>query len=255
MSRNRVITRDDQVKKIHAVLEKLDVRGKIDIKKATKRFQLIEQHSWYHGHHETEVESTLEKVFFGTELSSCKLGRAKFNINYQLGQRIYLGPTSADNDLAFLMCNQARIGNGSLVFDPFVGTGGLLIPPSSHGAIVFGCDLDMRVLNGYAVGRINKKSSYYSPEKGFETFIPKIYLSFDQYDLMRPNIMRMDSTRGGFAAHTQFDAIITDPPYGIRAMSRSMKKKEAPEEGEVKVEEEPITKEQIEMKEGEEIKV
>jgi hypothetical protein len=40
-----------------------------------------------------------------------------------------------------------------------------LIPPASHGAIVFGCDLDMRVLNGYAVGRINKKSNYYSAEK------------------------------------------------------------------------------------------
>jgi len=37
-----------------------------------------------------------------------------------------------------------------------------LIPPASNGAVVFGCDLDMRVLNGYAVGRINKKSTYYS---------------------------------------------------------------------------------------------
>ena len=36
----------------------------------------------------------------------------------------------------------------------------------------------------------------------------------------------MDSTKGGFAKHVRFDAIITDPPYGIRAMSRSMKKKD-----------------------------
>lgn len=51
--------------------------------------------------------------------------------------------------------------------DPFVGTGGLLIPPASRGAITFGSDLDIRVLNGYSVGRINKKSPYYNPEKKY----------------------------------------------------------------------------------------
>ena len=76
-----------------------------------------------------------------------------------------MGPTSTDNDLAFLMCNQANIKEGNLVFDPFVGTGGLMVPPASHGAYTFGCDLDMRVLNGYAVGRINKKSPFYEKEK------------------------------------------------------------------------------------------
>ena len=60
------------------------------------------------------------------------------------------------------MCNQALIKNGSLVLDPFVGTGGLLIPPASKGAFTFGSDLDIRVLNGYSVGRINKKSPFYS---------------------------------------------------------------------------------------------
>jgi tRNA G10 N-methylase Trm11 len=64
------------------------------------------------------------------------------------------------------------------VLDPFVGTGGLIIPPASKRAVVFGCDLDMRVLNGYAVGRINKKSKYYNAEKKFEIFTPKIILNF-----------------------------------------------------------------------------
>lgn len=66
-----------------------------------------------------------------------------------------------------MMCNQANIGPGSLVLDPFVGTGGLLIPPASMGALTFGSDLDIRVLNGYSVGRINKKSPYYAPDKKF----------------------------------------------------------------------------------------
>ena len=48
------------------------------------------------------------------------------------------------------------------MLDPFAGTGGLLIPPSHFGAFVFGSDLDIRVLKGYSVGQINKRSKYYS---------------------------------------------------------------------------------------------
>ncbi len=60
-----------------------------------------------------------------------------------------------------MMCNQALVKRGSVIIDPFVGTGGLLIPPASKGAITFGSDLDIRVINGYSVGRINKKSPHY----------------------------------------------------------------------------------------------
>lgn len=41
-----------------------------------------------------------------------------------------------------------------------------------------------------------------------------------------PNIIRIDSTSLNFREGELFDAVITDPPYGIRAMSRSMAKKE-----------------------------
>lgn len=97
-----------------------------------------------------------------------------------------------------MMCNQGNIQDGSFVIDPFVGTGGLIIPPASKGAYVFGCDLDMRVLNGYSVGRINKRSPYYSSDEKFEIYTPKINLSFQQYGLSNPNIFRMDSTNLSF---------------------------------------------------------
>ena len=41
-----------------------------------------------------------------------------------------------------------------------------------------------------------------------------------------PNIIRIDSTSLNFRQGEIFDAVITDPPYGIRAMSRSISKKE-----------------------------
>lgn len=116
------------------------------------------------------------------------------------------------------------------MIDPFVGTGGLIIPPASKGAYVFGCDLDMRVLNGYSVGRINKRSPYYSAQKKLEVFTPKIELNFQQYGFAFPNIFRMDSTNLAFKKNEIFDAIITDPPYGLRAMSRSIKGTESQSE-------------------------
>ena len=60
------------------------------------------------------------------------------------------------------MCHQALIDSNSFVLDPFSGTGSLLVPPSHYGCYVFGSDLDIRVLNGYSVGQINKRSKYYS---------------------------------------------------------------------------------------------
>ena len=40
--------------------------------------------------------------------------------------------------------------------------------------------------------------------------------------------MRMDSTKLAFKNEKLFDAIITDPPYGMRAMSRSVTAKKQP---------------------------
>ena len=57
------------------------------------------------------------------------------------------------------MCHQANIDENSFVIDPFVGTGSLLIPPSHYGALTFGSDIDMRVLQGTKVGRMNAQAT------------------------------------------------------------------------------------------------
>ena len=59
MSRNRIIGREEQIKKIHLLFEKFDVRGKVDMKNATKKLQLIEQHTWFQNHHEVSSDETL----------------------------------------------------------------------------------------------------------------------------------------------------------------------------------------------------
>jgi len=46
---------------------------------------------------------------------------------FDLKKRPYLGPTSMDNELALVMANMVLAGKGKLCFDPFVGTGSILV--------------------------------------------------------------------------------------------------------------------------------
>ncbi|SBT79994.1 tRNA guanosine-2'-O-methyltransferase, putative [Plasmodium malariae] len=69
-------------------------------------------------------------------------------VHYALNRRPVLGPTTTDNELAFIMCNIAKIKKGDIVLDPFVGSGGLLVTSSTFNAICIGNDIDIRLLKG-----------------------------------------------------------------------------------------------------------
>ena len=158
-----------------------------------------------------------------------KSGKGKknktFYTRYDLKKRPYLGPTSTDHELAFLMANQAQITPGDLVYDPFVGTGSIAVAMKHFKAMVLGSDIDVRVLKGYAVGGKTKN-------KGIEGLdqITKfnIYTNFLHYKLPCPEVMSMDvsvvqfnvkQAASGVAMRPIFDAIVCDPPYGVRARS------------------------------------
>lgn len=65
---------------------------------------------------------------------------------YTLSDRRYLGPTSMDTTLSFVMANMGHVRRGCLCADPFVGTGSILIAAAALGAHVVGADIDMRVI-------------------------------------------------------------------------------------------------------------
>jgi len=65
-----------------------------------------------------------------------------------LKTRKFIGNTSMDPQLSLIMANQAQIRKGDLVFDPFVGTGSLLIAASQFGGYTFGTDIDFLMLHG-----------------------------------------------------------------------------------------------------------
>lgn len=128
-------------------------------------------------------------------------GQRRLVQDYSLKGRPYLGPTSMDTNLAFLMANQALARPGAAVLDPFVGTGSVLVAAAHFGALCFGADIDWRILLG----------------KGGRT----LFDNFSAYGLPRPEVLRWDLAHLPITPSARWDAILCDPPYGIRAGGRT----------------------------------
>ncbi|CAI2370842.1 unnamed protein product [Moneuplotes crassus] len=158
-----------------------------------------------------------EEYYMGLEVAcmSWKNNKSNFYAKYDLKARPYLGPTSTSHELAFLMANQAELKEGDLVFDPFVGTGSILIACSALKAFCFGSDIDLRVLQGYSVGKKAKKEI-----PGTEMIKRyDVFANFKYYGLPKPCIVAMDISYPTMLLK-KFDAIVCDPPYGVKAGSK-----------------------------------
>lgn len=154
-------------------------------------------------------------IWFVREIAE---GNRRMIEKYLLNNRAYLGPTSMDTELSFIMANQGLVKPGTLVLDPFVGTGSLLIACSLLGGTCVGADIDWRILHGIVKGKSKKGRN--------------VFASFKQYGLPLPEIVRLDVSQlhapanvGGisntrYVPHGFYDAIVCDPPYGIRAGAR-----------------------------------
>jgi tRNA (guanine10-N2)-methyltransferase len=85
-------------------------------------------------------------------------------------------------------------------------------------AFCFGGDLDIRVLKGYGVGRKTKNQV-----EGLDKITKyDIFTNFYHYKMPVPEIFVMDCSNpaiSGGARGRLFDAIVCDPPYGVRARS------------------------------------
>lgn len=141
----------------------------------------------------------------------------KFNTlenDYRLNARTFIGPTSMPSNLSFIMSNLGRVTKNSVVYDPFVGTGSLLVSAGHFGALCIGSDLDWKILHGKTKkGPISVRDN------------------FRQYKLKQPEILCSDlscnqwrSNAAGFV-----DAIVCDPPYGVRAGARKSGRAEGKE--------------------------
>ena len=138
-------------------------------------------------------------LFLGRRLAE---GAASHLARLSLSERSYLGRTTLPPDLAYLMAVQARCVPGSIVLDPFCGSCSILMSCAVLGATTVGIDVDAEVLHGTVDGQ------------------PGIELNFRQADLEPPaklflgDMAEIEQLTAG-SSYSRFDAIVTDPPYGL----------------------------------------
>ncbi|XP_009416944.2 uncharacterized protein LOC135622772 [Musa acuminata AAA Group] len=195
----KVISFQEQNERIQG-LSYIPFMGRVDLRKPEHRFWLIETDDY--GSNNGLPPVVQRTIFFGREVGAAD---RKLLPTYQLKSRRYLGPTAMDAEMAFLMANQGLAQPGKLVYDPFVGTGSILVAAAHFGAMTMGADIDIRVVRDGRGPNCN------------------VWSNFEQYNLPMPiSLLRADNNMPPWRSGLKevFDAIICDPPYGVRAGGR-----------------------------------
>jgi len=124
-----------------------------------------------------------ERLIFGLKLAEI---RAKPFVERRPRKKPFFHPSAMPPRLARCMVNLTRVKAGDLVFDPFCGTGSMLVEAGFVGCRVLGSDVQRRMVNG-AIRNIN----YFNIE-------PEGVVVADARDL----------------PFSKVDSVVTDPPYG-----------------------------------------
>jgi|EP00624_Nannochloropsis_granulata_P000493 tRNA (guanine10-N2)-methyltransferase len=192
----KTLTMAEQDSARFRVLQRVPFPGPIKLKNPQQTFWLLD-------HGADNLDPTPDHLYLGRAIASRQARGREWVGKGDLKRRTYLGPTSLDNEMALLMASFAHVQQGSIVFDPFVGTGSILVACTQFGGFCVGTDIDIRVLRGKKDGR-NPASN------------------FAQYGLRQPELIRSDNSlfSGHFRTLELYDAIVCDPPYGIRAGAR-----------------------------------
>ncbi|CAK9800267.1 tRNA (guanine(10)-N2)-methyltransferase homolog [Anthophora plagiata] len=161
----------------------------------------------FYGLNPNDIPETPYELFFGRWITS---GQRDLIQKLSLKTRKFIGNTSMDPQLSLIMANQAQIQKGDIVLDPFVGTGSLLVAASHFGGYTLGTDIDFLMLHGRTrpsriTQKIREKDESIATnmsQYGKRSYYIDVVVSDFSYPLWRSDMC--------------IDAIITDPPYGIR---------------------------------------
>lgn len=153
-----------------------------------------------------------------------------------LKKRSYIGNTSMESEMSLNMAQMAQSGPGALVYDPFVGTGSLVVAAAALGAYVMGSDIDGRMMRGKAAQKDSRAQTGIM-RSAQQYGIQGRFLDFCTFDITqhpwRMLHRQADSAQNGIDTESPppspsrrsegfLDAIIADPPYGVRAGAKRL---------------------------------
>jgi tRNA (guanine10-N2)-methyltransferase len=106
------------------------------------------------------------------------------------------------------MANQALATPGKVVYDPFVGTGSFLFTCAHFGSFTMGSDIDGRQIRGKGKAGVHS--------------------NIEQYNLQGRvlDALVFDICHNPWRSQPWLDAIVTDPPYGVRAGAKTLGRKD-----------------------------
>nr|GAT57654.1 RNA methylase [Mycena chlorophos] len=191
--------------------------GEINLKSAEITLGCFEDYETTEGKaaSPTTRDGQFRQVYFGRHIAD---GQARSLIRlFDVKKRSYYGNTSMEAEISLLMANQALAAPSKLVYDPFCGTGSMLYPVTYFGAQSYGSDIDGRQMRG----------------KGGADAPPGVFKAAKQYGVVNRfvDLCTFDVTQNPWRCGNLFDAIVTDPPYGVRAGAKRLgRKKELSEE-------------------------
>ncbi|EFC48950.1 predicted protein [Naegleria gruberi] len=161
----------------------------------------------------------LKQVYFTRKLGE---GSRHLITDYDLKKRKYIGTTSMCATLSFLSANCALANRKSLIYDPFVGTGSLIVSIAHYGAHVIGSDLDIRVVRGKNFRQKGNIESETNIQSNFDDYglTNKAGLELLRVDLSQSHVWKPQNK--SHAPKPIFDAIVCDPPYGNREGPRKI---------------------------------
>ncbi|KAI0339786.1 tRNA guanosine-2'-O-methyltransferase [Trametopsis cervina] len=185
--------------------------GKIDMKTPEVTLCCFEEYPDKRGspaslRHRHEGDGKFVQVYFGRLIAE---GTARQLIKtFDVKARTYYGNTSMEAEISLLMANQTLASPGKLIYDPFVGTGSLAYTTAHFGAFLYGSDIDGRQMRG-------------------KDNTPGIARAASQYGVSQRilDVCTFDLTKNPWRCGDLFDAIITDPPYGVRAGAKRLGRK------------------------------
>lgn len=187
---------EQQLERIHKFSETLRTfPGRVKMRGADHELWILEDAFPRQGHGRSDGRGP-RQVLLARKVAD---GQGHVGATYSLKRRRYIGPTSMDAELSFVMANMARVQKDDLVMDPFCGTGGIMVACGVLGAHVLGGDINILALRG----------------KGEAT----VASNFDQYALPKPlGLIRADVLNSPIRRCKKrwFDAVVCDPPYGIK---------------------------------------
>lgn len=151
--------------------------------------------------------------------------RNTLTLKHDLKRRPYISTTSMDATLALVSANLAHAGPEKIIYDPFVGTGGLLVAAAEFGSWVCGSDIDGRSFRGRkgegrGNGEMMKTEKKGGVWRNFEAYgLEELFGDCFVGDLIHAPLRKRDEggrRRGNDDDGGWLDGIICDPPYGVR---------------------------------------